>query len=283
MSGVDVIAPFTGPAELPSLNVRLPALFLPDPKSSERFWEFLAANIRNKNTRRAYYKPACRFNDWCEGRGAVRSREDKADSCRCIYRRSAEDALQAYGEAASGRIANAFRLAGGRPHYRSESGGCGARSQACGEESKTPVLTADEARLLLDSIDTSSLIGLRHRALIAVMTYTFARVGAAVQMKVEDYFIQGRRGWLLLHEKGGKRHDVSAHHNLDEYIEAYMKVAGLQGDPKGFLFRTVAGKTGRLTALPLSQADDSQAGARCRDSDENREPFIPGNGHHGVS
>lgn len=47
----------------------------------------------------------------------------------------------------------------------------------------------DEARLLLDSIDTSSVMGLRDRALIALMAYTFARVGAAVAMKVEDYFI----------------------------------------------------------------------------------------------
>jgi integrase len=98
-------------------------------------------------------------------------------------------------------------------------------------------------------------MGLRDRALIALMAYTFARVGAALAMKVEDYFIQGRRGWVRLHEKGGKRHELPAHHNLDEYIEGYIKVAGLHDDPKGLLFRTVAGKTGWLTALPLSQAD----------------------------
>jgi hypothetical protein len=74
-------------------------------------------------------------------------------------------------------------------------------------------------------------------------------------MKVEDYFVQGRRSWVRLYEKGGKQHEVPAHHNLDEYIEAYIKVAGAQDDPRGFLFRTVARKTGRLTTLPLSQAD----------------------------
>jgi integrase/recombinase XerD len=93
------------------------------------------------------------------------------------------------------------------------------------KKGKTPVLNADEARLLLDSIDTTSLIGLRDRALIALMAYTFARVGAATAMPVEDYFIQGRRGWLRLHEKGGKRNEEPAHHNLDEYLEAYIKVA----------------------------------------------------------
>jgi len=101
-------------------------------------------------------------------------------------------------------------------------------------------------------------MGLRDRALIALMAYTFARVSAATAMKVEDYFVQRRRGWVRLYEKGGKQHEVPAHHNLDAYIEACMKVAGLQDDPKRLLFRTVAGKTGRLTALPLSQADASR-------------------------
>jgi hypothetical protein len=91
--------------------------------------------------------------------------------------------------------------------------------------------------------------------LIALTAYTFARVSAATAMKVEDYFVQGRRSWVRLYEKGGKRRQVPAHHNLDAYIEAYIKVAGLQDNPKGLLFRTVAGRTGRLTPLPLSQVD----------------------------
>jgi integrase len=123
------------------------------------------------------------------------------------------------------------------------------------KKGKTPVLTADEARILLDRIDTSTVMGLRDRALIALMAYTFARVGAALAMKVEDYFIQGRRGWVRLQEKGGKRHEVPANHNPYEYLEAYIKGAVLHVEPKSILFRTVAGKTGRLTESPMSQAD----------------------------
>jgi hypothetical protein len=63
------IIPFEGPRELATVTARLPVLFLPEPKASERFWEFFTANIRNRNTRRAYYKAACRFSEWCEGRG----------------------------------------------------------------------------------------------------------------------------------------------------------------------------------------------------------------------
>ncbi len=123
------------------------------------------------------------------------------------------------------------------------------------KKGKTPVLTSDEARVLLDSIDTSTLMGLRDRALIGLMVYTFARVGAAIHMRVEDYFIQGRRGWVRLHEKGGKLHTVPCHHNLDAYLEAYITQAGLARDPQGVLCRTVAGKTGKLTSNAMLQKD----------------------------
>jgi site-specific recombinase XerD len=82
------------------------------------------------------------------------------------------------------------------------------------KKGKAPILTVQEARDLLDSIETDTLIGLRDRALIGLLVYSFARVGAAVHMRVEDYYTQGRRGWVRLHEKGGKRHEMPTHHNL---------------------------------------------------------------------
>jgi integrase/recombinase XerD len=92
------------------------------------------------------------------------------------------------------------------------------------------VLQADEARTLIDAIDTTSLPGLRDRALIGLMVYTFSRVGAALSMRVQDYFVQGRRGWVRLHEKGGKEHEMPTHHNLDRYLEEYISVAGIAQD-----------------------------------------------------
>jgi integrase len=82
------------------------------------------------------------------------------------------------------------------------------------------VLSGDEMRQVLNSIDTGELIGLRDRALLGLMGYTFARVSAVVTLRVEDYFLQGRRLWVRLHEKGGKRHEVPCHHSLDEYLDA---------------------------------------------------------------
>ena len=95
---------------------------------------------------------------------------------------------------------------------------------------KTPVLTADQARQLLDSIDVSTVVGLRDRALIGVMTFALARVGAVVAMRVEDYYPQGKRWWVRLHEKGGKRHEMPAHHTLEPYLDAYIDAAGIRGD-----------------------------------------------------
>ena len=77
------------------------------------------------------------------------------------------------------------------------------------------MLSPTEARTLLDLIDLGKTAGLRDRALLATMVYSFARVGAMVSMNVEDYYRQGKRWWLRLHEKGGKFHQVPAHHNAE--------------------------------------------------------------------
>jgi len=120
---------------------------------------------------------------------------------------------------------------------------------------QTPVLDPAEARALLDSVDTSTVIGLRDRALIGLMFYSFACIGAALGMSVEDVYTQNRRLWVRLREKGGKRHAMPCHHNLEEYLTAYLDGAGLRGDPKGPLFRTIGRGTGKLTRTVLPQAN----------------------------
>ena len=87
------------------------------------------------------------------------------------------------------------------------------------------------------------------------MTYTFARVSAATEMKVEDYYRQGKRWWVRLHEKGGKRHEMPAHHNLEEYLDAYLRAAGIKSEKKNPLFRSTRGRSGELTSRGLSRVD----------------------------
>jgi hypothetical protein len=134
---------------------------------------------------------------------------------------------------------------------------------------KTPVLTEDQARRLLASIkvvrkvalgdgaeaEEPWLVGLRDRALMAVMTYTFARVSAVVAMRVEDY-LPGRQALVVrLHEKGGKRHELPAHHKLEQFLDEYLAVAGIRENGKTPLFRSALGEAGVLTDKPMNRVD----------------------------
>ena len=119
----------------------------------------------------------------------------------------------------------------------------------------TPVLPSEEARELLRRMDISTPIGLRDRAIVAAMTYTFARVGAVVALKVEDYYPQKKRWWLKLREKNGKLNEMPCHHNLEEYLDAYIEAAGIGRDRKGPLFRAASRKTKELADGPMSRVD----------------------------
>ena len=86
------------------------------------------------------------------------------------------------------------------------------------------------------------------------MCYTFARVGAVVAMRVEDYYPSGKRWWVRLHEKGGKEHELPAHHALEGYLDAYIEATGIAAEPRSFLFRSIRGGV-RLSDRPLSRTD----------------------------
>ena len=94
------------------------------------------------------------------------------------------------------------------------------------------------------------------RALIATLTYSFARIGAALKMKIEDLRPQGA-GWRLrLHEKGGEHHSMPCHHALAEALHAYIAAAGIAEDRRGFLFRTSRGHNPTaLSWQPMNLAD----------------------------
>lgn len=233
----------------------LPALFTPTPEAGKRFVEFFTANIRNPNTRRAYARAAREFAAWCEQAGLTNLQDIEP-----VH-------VAAYVETLGLRISPPsvkLHLAGIRMLFdwlvigqviASNPASSVRGPKHSVKKGKTPVLGADEARALLDSIDTSTPVGRRDRALIGLMVYTFARVGAALKMRIEDVYVQGRRSWVRLHEKGGKQHEMPCHHNLDEYLHAYIDGSGLTGDSKGWLFRTAAGRTGGLTDKPMTQPD----------------------------
>jgi len=257
------IIPSPAPAVLPA------RLFTPTPKAAKRVLEFFTTQINNDHTRKAYMNAARRFADWCEARSlheltavepfhvaAFIKQLQKGFSAPTVKQHLAALRML-FDWLVTGHVldVNPAHAVHG-PKYVVKKG-------------KTPVLTAEEARELLDSIPLTrimgrdgqdesmepALIGLRDRALIGVMVYTFARINAVLQMKVNDYFVQGRRGWIRLHEKGGKQHEVPCHHNLEKYLDDYIAAAGLSRDPEGPLFRTAVGKSGELTGNAMWQQD----------------------------
>ena len=239
----------------PFVGSTLPALFSPDPGTAKRVFEFFTANIRNPNTRKAYAKATGEFAAWCEARGLAHLRDVQpvhvAAYIEDLQQRLAAPSVKL--QLAAIRMLFDWLVLGQIVPTNPASVVRGPKHSM--KKGKTPVLSAEETRALLDAIDTGSPVGLRDRALIALLTYTFARVGAAVQMRVEDVYTQGRRTWTRLHEKGGKRHEMPCHHNLEAYLEAYIAAAGLSGDPKGYLFRTTEGQSGYLTERPMSRTD----------------------------
>jgi site-specific recombinase XerD len=220
-----------------------------------RFLEFFAAQIRNPHTRRAYARAAAEFLAWCQGTGATSLPQVQPTHVtawielqgREVSTPSVKQRLAAirylFDWLVTGHIVQVNPAASVRgPRHMVRSG-------------KTPVLDPAEARRLLDSIDPSTPAGLRDRALIALMVYSFARIGAAVAMKAEDVFTQKGRLWVRLHEKGGKDHAMPCHHTLEEILAEYRDGARLGADPKGPLFRTIGRGTGELTRTSLPQAN----------------------------
>ena len=217
--------------------------------AARRFIEFFTATIRNANTRRAYAKAVSDFLAWCEGhRLTLPSIEPVHVASYIEQLTQAKAAPTVKQHLAAISMLFDWLTSGGIIDFNPAASVRGPKYSV--KRGKTPVLTAEEARRLLDSIDTGSLIGLRDRALIAVMVYSFARVGAALAMKVEDYYTEGRRAWFRLHEKGGKRHEVPAHHNAESYLDAYINAAGIATDRKGPLFRSID-RHRKMTSRPI--------------------------------
>jgi site-specific recombinase XerD len=237
----------------PSPDLIPAPLFAPTAKAAKRVVEFFTAQINNDHTRRAYVNATKRFAAWCEEHGihqlAAVQPVHVAAFVKQLERELSPPTVKQH--LAALRMLFDWLVTG---HVMETNPAHSVRGpKHVVKKGKTPVLTAEEARALLDSIPADTLTGLRDRALIGVMVYTFARVNAVIEMKVRDYFTQGRRGWVRLHEKGGKDHDVPCHHSLERILDDYIAAAGIAGDANGALFRTTGRKTGE--ARPLWQQD----------------------------
>ena len=232
--------------------------------AAERFVEFFIATIRNPNTRRAYHRAALRFFLWCERAGLA-----ELGGIRPLHvatyiealTRSYERATVKLHLAALRRLLDWLVTGGVLPTNPATSVKGPTLSLKRG---KTNVLTSGEVRILLDSIPLTRFdkstgdvapdaAGLRDRALIALMTFAFARIGAALALKAEDVERRSHRLWVRLLEKGGKVHDVPCHHKLDQYLTEYLEVARPEG--KAPLFPTIDRRSRALSSRPMADAN----------------------------
>jgi len=208
-------------------------------KASEKFLEFFLATIRNANTRQAYAVALSQCLSWLQGRGVAHLHAVTPLMIAAYIEQHPGAAPTVQQHLAAIRRCFDYlvttQVLPGNPAASVK----GPRYSVT--VGKTPVLSAADTRLLLDSIHPESWTGLRDRALIAVMVYSFARVSAVLQMRVEDYYWQARRPWLRLHEKGGKLHCVPAHPQVEAYLEAYLALSE-GSEVKAWLFRTRTGK-----------------------------------------
>jgi site-specific recombinase XerD len=240
----------------PAPESRLPALIAGAGKqASLRFLEFFTVNIRNKNTRKAYARAAAAFLHWCEAKGIDRLQDVQpvhvAGYVEQLGREMSSPSVKQHlacirmlfdwlvtGQVMPSNPAHAVR----GPRHSVSKG-------------STPVLSSEEATALLGGMDVSTVVGLRDRALIGVMTYTFARVGAVVALNVEDYYPQKKRWWLRLREKNGKINEMPCHHKLEAYLDEYIEEAGIADDRKGPLFRAAIRRTKKLADHAMSRTD----------------------------
>ncbi len=259
--------PFEPPAELqtnlaigapPAAGLaRLPRLAA-GPGAENRFGqsviEAFAAELGNDNTRAAYAVALRRFFAWC------------ADSQIEDALRIMPHTVEAYVEELGRRVTPATQrqhvaalrqlfgwlVAGKRLKYDPTTS---LRVPARKAPTAAPSLAGAEAERLIGSIDGGTIIGLRDRALIGLLVYGCARIGAVLAMRVEDYFWVGKRRWLRLHEKGGRRHELPAHPKLAAYLDAYL--AGLDGAAEGasLLFSSLRGRSATPGGRALSRVD----------------------------
>ena len=243
----------------PGGAVVLPAVIVDaGPAAVERFLEFFAARIANARTRAAYGRAVGQLLAWCEARrlglaavsplhvaAYIRTHPGSAPTVK--QHLAAIRMLCDWLVVSQVLPVNPAAAVRGPKHVVTKG--------------STPVLIPAEARKLLEHIDTGTLAGLRDRALFSVMLYSFARVSAVLGMRRQDYFEQGSREWLRLHEKGGKRHDVPAHHRAGEALDAYLEASGLE-DGRAALFQSVDRAGDRLTGRPRRASRPRRAATR---------------------
>ena len=271
-------------ARAPRAELVLPPLIVDaGPVAVEKFLEFFAARIANRRTRAAYGRAVGQFLAWCAARGLAL--EAVAPLHVAAYIRTHPGSAPTVKQhlAALRMLGDWLVVSQVLPVNPAAAVRGPTHVVTTGA---TPVLAPAEARRLLEAIDTGTLAGWRDRALVSVMLYSFARVSAVSGMRRQDYFRQESRGWLRLHEKGGRRHDVPAHHQAAAALDDYPR-GGRAGRADGGALPERrprgAAADGPGALAPSRPGHDQAAGGGGGSAALDLLPHVPGDGDHGVS
>lgn len=215
--------------------------------------EFFGAAIESPHTYRAYRHAVDQFLAWCAARGVALSAISPALLGEYVRKLSGSKPTKKLHLAALRRFFDQLVLR----HVIVLNPAASVRAPKHSVvEGKTPALSVEQARRLLTSIDTAHVVGLRDRAIIATLIYTAARVGAVAKLRVQDYYPDGTQWWFRFDEKGGKARTIPARHDVELYIQEYMRTAGIEHEAEDTpLFRSTVRKTKVLTTLAMTAND----------------------------
>ena len=212
-------------------------------KKLVKFWSFLRSQSGTVNTQAAYYRAIQQFLAWVERAAYYQNREDiepitVAAYIETLQRQAAPPTVKQHMVATRQNPAREVKT-----------------ERFSRTEGKTPAFVDGEVQKLLDTVEISTHTGLRDRALLATLAYTFARIGSVVNLKVEDYYPCGKRFLLRFKEKRRQRERATRHHKLEEMLDQYLKATGLEKEAESPLFQAALRKTGKLSRRPLMRTD----------------------------
>jgi site-specific recombinase XerD len=246
-----------GTIELPvlhSANAGLPALLDAGGPAAQFAWEeFIYAKIRNPHTRLAYERSVKRFLKHCERIG------------RELPQISPRDVASYLDQLDCATATKKLHLAGLRHFFDTlvtrhviilnpAHSVRGDRLQVL--EGKTPEITVQQTRQLFQSIDTSTVVGLRDRAILGILKYTIVRRGAVARLRRGDFYDVGDQFCLRFTEKGGKSRELPVRHDLRQYIQEYIAAAKLEYSEKNTpLFRSTVRRTKQMTMNGMLPGD----------------------------
>ena len=235
-------------------EIQTPVLIVQAGDAAQFAWdEFIYGKIRNTYTRRAYGRAVCRFLNDCRQTALDLSRIAPRDvglyldslNCAPATKKLHLSALRHFFDTLVTRHVVILNPAASVR---------GERLQVI--EGKTPEIGIDQARRLIRSIDTSHVVGLRDRAIIGILIYTAARVGAVAKLRCGDFYYVVDQYCLRFTEKGGKSREIPVRHDLRQLIVDYLVASSLEDSEKSSpLFRTTIRRTRKLTLTAMTPDD----------------------------